>query len=291
MAKPLRALDERTIQRLITGLEKAGLDESQLNFLLADAYDGMIDQCDNDESDRRFAAWVEVLSRWEQDAIVERELPRWRNALYPVAEQLARLQYFNETYWDHRWQQDDFAVESLSDPEPGQSARAATILHVEFDDPIETFDMWYRVYQGEALLQDELEGKDAASIREMLARLSATGRLRYAPGIHRVTMNLMAGKAVDHDRLFSDVLRDVNLFVGEFAQLEILSVFAVHDLLYSPLATPLGGFVAGDVRVTHSTMYNRDPSYMLLQVFPRGITFRSITPFYNPCVSVPVVLR
>jgi hypothetical protein len=115
---------------------------------------------------------------------------RYNHLLLSLDEQMELLRRYNTQYWDNRLTDDDFSlVYSGADLEHTQRVDDLNVLHVEFDSPEETVEMWWRVMVGE---QPKNWRWDELKLDPEHLRVLGCNTKSYEPGIHLVRINLVA---------------------------------------------------------------------------------------------------
>jgi len=157
---------------------------------------------------------------------------RYSGMLMSPSDWLARLREYNAKYWGGKYTDEDFAraeAQLASVPDDHvQSVDNIYGFHVCGDSDPETFEMWYKVYEGElpgVWRWEELKF-DAEHFRlHKLAR-------RYEPGIHLVNINLVAHWEPEDGRTLPEVREQAASQSEILAQFEVISIYGVLTELF-----------------------------------------------------------
>lgn len=167
--------------------------------------------------------------------ILEHKFPadtRYSGMLVSPFDWLAKLREYNEKYWDNRFTDADFGsaeVQLWVVPEDYvQSVENVFGFHVVFDSLEETYEMWYRVYQGE--LPDTWRWPELKVDAEHL-RLHESAQ-DYERGIHLVNINLVAHWEPEEGRTLVQVREQARERGEILAQLEVVSIYGVLTELF-----------------------------------------------------------
>jgi hypothetical protein len=181
---------------------------------------------------------------------------RYNHLLLSLSDQLELLRRYNTHYWDNYLTDEQLAGFHTASVHP-QQVDDLEILHVAFPSPQQDVEMWWRVLAGEQANSWRWSGfkTDARHLR----RLDHSVR-EYAPGIHRVRINLVAHYEPERGH-FVGIVRAQAKSSGEIlAHAEVLSAYGLHpellreqdgrDLPYANVAgfqvTAYGGSKWGD---------------------------------------------
>ncbi len=157
---------------------------------------------------------------------------RYSGMLVSPFDWLARLREYSTKYWNNRFTDEDFAkAEAQLAFVPDDHVQGVDNIfgfHVQFASLEETFEMWYKVYQGE--LPDAWRWPELKVDAEHL-RLHELAR-SYEPGIHLVNIDLVAHWEPEDGRTLIEV-REQAKGTGEIlAQLEVISIYGVLTQLF-----------------------------------------------------------
>lgn len=145
---------------------------------------------------------------------------------------LAKLREYNTKHWDSRFTDEDFAkaeAQLASVPEDHvQSVGNIFGFHVAFNSLEETFEMWYKVYQGE--LPGAWRWSELKVDAEHLG-LHESAR-SYEPGIHLVNIDLVAHWEPKDGRTLIQVREQAKSNGEILAQLEVISIYGVLTELF-----------------------------------------------------------
>lgn len=179
-----------------------------------------------------------AVDRWAFVQLLEGKLEltdppaRFSGMLVSVFDWLPMLRRYNEKYWGNRFTDEDFAkakAQLASVPEDHiQSVTNCYGFHVQFGSLEETFEMWYKVYQGElpgAWRWPELKVDAEHLGLHKLAR-------SYEPGIHLVNIDLVAHWEPKDGRTLIEVREQAKSSGEILAQLEVISIYGVLTELF-----------------------------------------------------------
>lgn len=167
-------------------------------------------------------------------------LDRFNDKILSVSDWLALLREYNETYWNNKYTDEDFArAEALLANVPAdhsQSVDNCFGYHVAGESYQETFDMWYPVYQGKLPNAWRWDGLKFGKKNFRLHALAHS----YTPGIHLVNLNLVAHWEPETGRSIEQVRVQANEQCEVLAQLEPVSFYgALTDLFQEQNGTDL----------------------------------------------------
>lgn len=159
-------------------------------------------------------------------------LARFADLLVSPFDWLIRLHDFNVKYWDNRFSDEDFReaeTQLAAVPDDHvQSVDNVFGFHVQFASLEETYEMWYKVYQGE--LSDTWRWPELKVDSEHL-RLHELAK-SYEPGIHLVNINLVAHWEPEDGRTLASVREQAKSGGEILAQLEVISIYGVLSSLF-----------------------------------------------------------
>ena len=169
-----------------------------------------------------------------RDAIpLKNRFDRYRDLRISPIDWIAQLRDYNRLYWDNRFTEEDFAqaeAQLLAAIPIGhvQSVNNLFGFHVAFSSLEETFEMWYKVYQGE--LPGACRWPELKVDAEHLG-LHESAR-SYEPGIHLVNIDLVAHWEPGDGRTLIQVREQAKSNGEILAQLEVISIYGVLTELF-----------------------------------------------------------
>lgn len=176
--------------------------------------------------------WKPLQDILEHTFSSDARLDRYSGMLVSPFDWLAQLHEYNAKYWGNRFSEDVFdeAEEQLAFLPHGHVQTISNIFgfHVEFGSLEETYEMWYKVYQGE--LPNAWRWPDLSVDAEHLS-LHELAR-SYEPGIHLVNIDLVAHWEPEDGRSLIEVREQAKGTSEILAQLEVISIYGVLTQLF-----------------------------------------------------------
>ena len=165
-----------------------------------------------------------TMSVESHQTMVSTSFRQFDEQLLSLEEQLARLLYYNVTYWNGRLTDEWFRALTTDMVRP-QHVYDCEVFHVSFPTLVETIEMWWRVYVGElgAFWRDPFLDANLENFQLWSEQVH-----EYSPGIHRVRINLVSywgskkGLSIDKVRCLVKETHET------LAQLEVLSALGLH---------------------------------------------------------------
>ncbi|HSH31199.1 MAG TPA: hypothetical protein VK963_00860 [Candidatus Saccharimonadales bacterium] len=157
---------------------------------------------------------------------------RYTAMLVSPIDWLARLREYNAKYWGNKFAFEDFAKAEaqLALVPTGHVQGVDNIFgfHAQGDSLKETFEMWYKVYQGELPSTWRWPELKMNAKRLRLHKLARP----YEPGIHLVNIDLVAHWEPEDRRTVEEVREQAKSSGEILAQLEVVSIYGVLTRLF-----------------------------------------------------------